>query len=394
MSHDVLIAGGGIGGLAAGVACARAGWRVRLYEQAPEFCEIGAGIQLGPNATRLLHEWGLEASLAQVAAFPSRLVVRSAIDGKVLATMPLGADFRKRYGAPYATVHRADLQALLLRAAGDAGVQVQAASRVLGATCDADSVTVHTSQGLQVQGDMVVAADGLWSLVREQVLGNQPPRATGDVAYRALARQQALPESWRSRDVVVWLGPGLHVVAYPVKQGAWLNVVAFTHGKPTDDAREWNQPARAGALQAAMRSAWAPLQDLVPLAPEWRMWTMHDRPPLRGPDEMAQGRVALLGDAAHPMLPYLAQGAGMAIEDAHDLGRMLGMVSGAGIDVPLALRRYALNRWQRCAQVQQRAQRNGRVFAARGLVQWARNASLRLLGERLLDQPWLYRGLS
>jgi salicylate hydroxylase len=131
---------------------------------------------------------------------------------------------------------------------------------------------------------------------------------------------------------------------------------------------------------------------LVPLAPEWRMWTMHDRPPLRGPDEMAQGRVALLGDAAHPMLPYLAQGAGMAIEDAHELGRMLGMVPGAGIDVPLALRRYALNRWQRGAQVQQRAQRNGRVFAARGLVQWARNASLRLLGERLLDQPWLYRG--
>jgi salicylate hydroxylase len=166
--------------------------------------------------------------------------------------------------------------------------------------------------------------------------------------------------------------------------------VAFTHGKPTGDAREWNQPARAAALQAAMRSAWAPLQDLVPLAPEWRMWTMHDRPPLRGPDEMAQGRVALLGDAAHPMLPYLAQGAGMAIEDAHDLGRMLGMVSGAGIDVPLALRRYALNRWQRCAQVQQRARRNGVVFHAAGPLRLARNAAMALLGRRLLDQPWLY----
>lgn len=390
MSHEVLIAGGGIGGLAAGLACARAGWRVRLYEQAPEFREIGAGIQLGPNATRLLHEWGLEASLAQVAAFPSRLVVRSALDGKVLAAMPLGSAFRKRYGAPYATVHRADLQALLLRAATDAGVQVQAASRVVSAACDADGVTVQTSRGLQVQGDAVVAADGLWSLVREQVLGGRPPRPTGDVAYRALARQQVLPESWRSSDVVVWLGPGLHLVAYPVKQGAWLNVVAFAHGSPVGDAREWNQPAPVAALQSALRSAWAPLQDLVPLAPEWRMWTMHDRPPLRGPDEMARGRVALLGDAAHPMLPYLAQGAGMAIEDAHDLGRMLGMASGAGIEVPLALRRYALNRWQRCARVQRRAQRNGRVFAARGLVRWARDASLRVLGERLLDQPWLY----
>jgi salicylate hydroxylase len=196
----------------------------------------------------------------------------------------------------------------------------------------------------------------------------------------------------RSPDVTVWLGPCLHVVAYPVRRGEELNVVAIVQGTAPGPPQDWDQGAVAAELQAAMGRQCAPLQDLVRAMPSWRLWALHDRAPIGSADEMVRGRVALVGDAAHPMRPYFAQGAGMAIEDAAELGRALALAAKAGIDVPLALRRYAVNRWARCAQVQARSRRNGRIFHATGLMQWGRDLSLRLLGERLLDQPWLYRG--
>jgi salicylate hydroxylase len=184
----------------------------------------------------------------------------------------------------------------------------------------------------------------------------------------------------------------MHLVSYPVSAGERLNVVVIVHGAPRGDAMEWDNAAVAAELLAAMGEVAAPLRELVQAMPRWRLWTLHDRAPMAGPDEMVRGRIALLGDAAHPMRPYLAQGAGMALEDADELARALAQADGAVLDVPLALRRYALNRWQRDARVQARSRRNGRIFHATGFVRWGRDMSMRLMGERLLDLPWLYRG--
>jgi salicylate hydroxylase len=373
MAIQVAIAGGGIGGLAAAVACRRAGCHVHLFEQAAEFAEVGAGIQLGPNATRMVDSWGLGAALREVAAAPGSLAVRGAIDDAQVAAMQLGASFIERYGAPYLTVHRADMHALLLRAAREAGAKLE--------------LNVHVS-GTVPEADALVAADGVWSALRSQVIDDGPPRATGHLAYRSLVSQSLLPAHLRRDGITVWLAPRMHIVAYPVRGGEQLNVVAIVEAASRGPAHDWDQGGAAAELLAAMGPVCAPLCELVDAMPAWRLWALHDRAPLEGPQAMARGRVALLGDAAHPMLPYLAQGAAMAIEDAAELGNVLARASPDA--VPQALQRYANARWRRCAQVQAHARRNARIFHAGGLVRWGRDVSLRLLGERLLDQPWLY----
>jgi 2-polyprenyl-6-methoxyphenol hydroxylase-like FAD-dependent oxidoreductase len=389
MTRQVLIVGAGLGGLAASLAASQAGWLPRLYEQAPHLSEAGAGIQLGPNTTRVLHRWGLSPALAAVAAFPRQLLVRSAHDGGELGSLALGDAIAGRYGAPYATVHRADLQALLLEAARAAGIVPALSSRVDAAVTFGDAVALRVKGGAEVEGDALIGADGLWSRVRDLLWRDGPPPATGHLAFRSVAMQQDLPPALRTQDVNVWLGPRMHLVAYPVRGGEALNVVVLVQGEPRGSSDDWDQQALAAELERAMGVLCAPLRDLVGAMPGWRLWTLHDRPPVRGAEAMAQGCVALLGDAAHPMRPYFAQGAGMAIEDAQELGRALASVGGP-IDVPLALRRYALNRWQRVARVQALSRRNGRIFHAVGPVRWGRDIALRLLAGRLLDQPWLY----
>lgn len=390
MHTDVLIAGGGIGGLAAALACARAGCHVRLYERAEGFQEVGAGIQMGPNVTRVLRAWDLEGPLRQVAAFPDRLQVRHARSGAELGVLQLGASMEQRYGAPYATIHRADLQQLLLRALQQRdAVWLHTGKTVHRYVETGGAVGLSLGDGLDVEGDVLIAADGLWSQLRQQLLADGPPRVAGHLAYRALLRQSDLPAVLRSQQVTAWLGPQLHVVQYPVRGGEWLNVVAIVHGHVHGSLEDWDHGANAADLQAALAQACGDLRHLVAAVPAWRLWVLCDRPPVGGPGQMAQGHVALLGDAAHPMRPYLAQGAGMAIEDAAELGRQVALVDGV-LDVPTLLQRYALNRWQRNAQVQARSVRNGEVFHLEGARAWARDTALRLLGERLLDQPWLY----
>lgn len=392
MHTDVLIAGGGIGGLAAGLACSRAGCHVRLYERADTFAEVGAGIQMGPNVVRVLQAWELDTALRQVAAYPERLQVRHALSGAALGVLPFGASMVQRYGAPYATIHRADLQQVLLQALQQREAVWLHTGKTVNRYVETNgAVGLSLSDGLDVEGDALIAADGLWSRIREQLLADGSPRVAGHLAYRALVRQADLPAVLRSQQVTAWLGPQLHVVHYPVRGGEWLNVVAIVHGHVQGSLEDWDHGANASDLQAILAHTCTGLRDLIAAVPAWRLWVLCDRPPLRSVDQMARGHVALLGDAAHPMRPYLAQGAGMAIEDAAELGRLVALVDGV-LDVPTLLRRYALNRWQRNARVQARSMRNGEIFHLAGPMAWARDTSLRLLGERLLDVPWLYQG--
>ena len=393
MSRQLLIAGGGIGALAAALSSARAGWQVRLYEKAEVFSEVGAGLQLGPNATRILQGWGLDQALERLAAFPDKLLVRSAPSGRELASLSLGSRCQQRYGAPYATLHRADLHSMLLDSVRlRPEVKLHLNSPVTGYTDTPEGVQLAWADGYSVEGDALIGADGLWSQVRLQTLEDHVAQPTGHLAYRALVRQSDLPKSLRSQQVSVWLGPDMHLVSYPVRGGEWLNVVMFTQGQVPDDHQDWDHAGLRDNVLTATAGHCAELTALVEAVPAWRLWALCDRPPVASAAQMACGRVALLGDAAHPMPPYLAQGAGMAIEDAAELGRCLAGVVKPVADVPLALRRYALNRWQRNARVQARAVRNGQIFHATGPLRLGRDIALKLLGHRLLDMPWLYAG--
>ena len=397
MKHQVLIVGGGIGGLAAAWACARAGCGVRLLERATEFSEVGAGIQMGPNVTRILQAAGLQAGLDAVAAYPTELLVRDVNRGHSMACLPLGERARQRYGAPYATIARADLHGLLLAAVQKRGdVRLQTGACISGVAQSDAEVVFTTEQGEQASASLLVGADGLWSRVRQAMLADGTPRESGHLAYRAMLPQLELPQALRSQRITVWLGPGLHVVQYPVRAGAWLNVVVIVEGRVAGDVQGWDHAATQSQLLASLHGACVPLQELIQSIGHWRLWPLCDRSPMRGAWQQAKGRIALLGDAAHPMRPYLAQGAGMAIEDAAVLGALLGQsavtaAGSVGDGVVGLLQRYAQIRWQRCARVQARSLRNGEIFHASGPLRWGRDAAMRLLGERLLDLPWLYR---
>ena len=385
--QQVLIAGGGIGGLAAAVACTQHGVPVQLLERAAQLSEVGAGIQIGPNVTRILQAWGLQDALACVAAFPERLQARDAQTGQLLGRLRLGERARALYGAPYATIHRADLHALLLDAAKAAGVQIALGQTIAGWSESTEGVVAQSASGQGWQADALVGADGVWSTVRQQLLADEPARFTGHLAFRALVPQADLPSALRSDEVTVWMGPRLHVVHYPVQAGRALNVVAIVHGQKPDNPDGWDHAGQGDALMQLMGHVGADLRQRLEAMPAWRLWALHDRAPVSAASQMAQGRVALLGDAAHPMRPYLAQGAGMAIEDAHVLAQCLDQGPGS---VAQRLQAYASQRWARNAQVQARAIRNGRIFHATGAVAMGRNLSMRLMGERLMDVPWLY----
>lgn len=384
---QVLIAGGGIGGMAAALACAQHDLPVQLLERAAQFAEVGAGIQIGPNVTRILEAWGLGEALTRVAAFPKQLQARDAQTGQVLGTLPLSERAQALYGAPYATLHRADLHGLLHRAAQSMGVDIRMGQTLVDWRETQDGVEARTDCGQAMEASALMGADGVWSAVRQQLLDDEPPRFTGHLAYRALVLQAELPAHLRSDQVTVWMGPRLHVVHYPVRSGQWLNVVAIVHGAQPNQAQDWDHAGHTQALMKAMGAVGHDLHERLASVSAWRQWAVHDRAPLRSASQMAQGRVALLGDAAHPMRPYLAQGAGMAIEDAQVLAQCL---SAGDTSVSAQLQAYAAQRWSRNARVQARAIRNGRIFHAQGAVALGRNLSMRFLGPQIMDVPWLY----
>ena len=400
MAQQTFIVGGGIGGLATALAVGRHGAPVQLLEQATKFGEMGAGIQLGPNVVRVLQAWGQGDALRALAAFPECLRVRNAMNDSLLGVLPLGSAMVRQYGAAYATIARADLHGLLLDAVRQLdNVQLHLASRVTAVAQDTHAVHLRVethAQTLQrdIAADTLVGADGVWSQVRAQVVDDGAPRLTGHLAFRAMVPQVQLPQPLRSHVVTAWLGRDFHVVQYPVRQGEWLNVVAIVHGRAHGDPEHWDHSANAAELQVRLADAAPALQELIHALPSWRLWALSDRIPMQSAAEHARGRIALLGDAAHPMRPYLAQGAGMAIEDADVLAKALtNAYSTSPIDIPAALQRYANQRWQRNARVQARAIRNGEIFHLRGPMQVGRDYSLRLFGQKLLDIPWLYGGV-
>jgi salicylate hydroxylase len=401
MTEHVVIVGGGIGGLATALALSRSGVGVELLEQAQGFGEVGAGLQLGPNAVRVLDAWGLLGALKAVAAFPESLHVRDAHSANTLGRLALGAQARTRYGQAYATLHRADLHGLLLNAVqGQASVKLRLTSRVASYAETADGVQVTCEDDALFKGAALIGCDGLWSRVRSQMLGAHPVRASGHLAYRGMVRASDLPVALRASVVTAWLGPKLHVVHYPVRCGEWFNVVAVVQGvighghggEVGGDPQSWTHQAHASDLRRTLGPACSDLLAMVDAVQEWKLWPLNDRPPMAGVHEHAQGRVALLGDAAHPLRPYLAQGAAMALEDAWTLGRLAPATRGEVIDWPVLLQRFARTRWARNARVQSRSARNGTIFHAQGPLRWARNASMSLLGADLLDNPWLYEG--
>lgn len=391
----MIIVGGGIGGLAAALACGQAGARPQVLERAATFSEVGAGIQMGPNVTRTLHAWDLAEDLKEIGFTPHRLEAKDTQTGQVIGSLRLGQRSLDTYGAPYVTVHRADLHCVLLQKIIGSGLaELRLDSEVQAVQQNADGIQIS---GTNLPASLtefsksaaMVGADGLWSKMRQFVVPPTAPRVTGLLAYRALIPMQSVPEKLRLQDVNVWVGPRVHAVLYPVKCGEYLNLVVVVQGPPPASLEEWDHAGNKQDLEAAMGPIHADLRNMLAAVPAWRLWPLCDRPPIKGPHEMAKGRIALLGDAAHPMRPFLAQGAGMAIEDAAELARSWARVD---LSVPERLQIYAQARWARNAQVQQRSIRNGQIFHLQGPLQWGRNVAMKFLGESLMDVPWLYSG--
>jgi salicylate hydroxylase len=359
-SRTVVIAGAGIGGLAASLALAARGFRVVVFETAERLDPIGAGIQLSPNASHILISLGLEDQLRPHVVCPEELVVRIARTGHVLARTSLGKAMEQRYGAPYWAIHRGDLQTTLSHAASASpNIELRLGTKIDTFTAYTRGVMLEVSRGMSVtldDGDALICADGLWSSLRRQIGHHTIPRYANHTAWRALLPADAAPAEMRTPAVNLWIGHNTHLVHYPVKGGSMINVVAILR-----DA--WNEPGwsssglRRDVLDRFSANLWhAMVRDLLKTSEHWQKWALCDCAPLR---RWSRGPVTLLGDAAHPMLPYLAQGAAMAIEDAAVLAKWLGI---APDDIPGALGQYEKARISRTAKVQRAARRNGLIY--------------------------------
>jgi salicylate hydroxylase len=388
-SRTVIVAGAGIGGLTVALALARNGFRVLVLEQAERLEETGAGIQLSPNATRTLIDLGVGDRLRPHVVAPSALRVLAARSGREIVRIPLG-QAAQRYGAPYWMIHRGDLQAALAAAvAQELNVSIKLGMRMEDFATHPHGVTVSAggAAGLwHERGHALIAADGLWSEARARIGFKEPPRFAGRTAWRALVPAKDVAPEFRDPLVHLWLGRDAHLVHYPVKGGKVINVVVIT----TDDwsGPGWSEPAsRVDLLRHFSAAHWAPQAHALIRVPEaWLKWALYDRQPLTS---WTQGAAALLGDAAHPMLPYLAQGAAMAIEDAAVAARCLARMPD---DAAGALRTYSEIRRARTRKVQRLAARNGERYHLKGVQAMLRNAAMRFMGgERLLRHyDWLY----
>lgn len=389
-SRTIIVAGAGIGGLTAALALARKGFRVVVCEQSAELSETGAGLQLSPNAARLLIELGLGDKLQPHVVAPERLSIRRARSGDEIARMSLGDDIASRYGAPYWIIHRADLQTVLRDAAlATPDILLKLGARVHDFATHQDGVTVQIRRDDDVhdeRGVALIGADGLWSATR-RILGDaSKPRFGGRTAWRATVPAVDMPEEFRAPVVHLWLGHGAHLVHYPVRAGTLINIVAIVGDAWQGEG--WSAPgAPDDLLRRFGKLSWGPAARSVLQSPtSWLKWALFDRPPLR---RWGQDSMTLLGDAAHPMLPFLAQGAAMAIEDAMVLADCL---AGGSEDIPNSLRRYESLRRDRTARVQRAARFTGDMYQLDGPLAFARNMVLGRMGNEKLRAryDWLY----
>jgi 3-hydroxybenzoate 6-monooxygenase len=380
---DVLVVGGGIGGLANALALTRKGLRVRLLERAARFGEVGAGLQIAPNCTRILDSWGLLPEVLELGVQPRNLVMKDAVDGTVLTRLDL-VDARERYGAPYVVIHRSDLHATLVRACRAAGVDLVNDTLVTGYQHVEDGVTVE-HDGCRETAPVVIAADGLSSRARP-LISDDEPVSSAYVAYRGAVPADRVAElNVSMTDVVVYVGPHCHFVQYPLRHGEMFNQVAvFRSPKALAGQDDWGTPDE---LDTAFAGTCAQLRAGLPLMWRDRWWRMYDRDPI---PNWVQGRLALTGDSAHPPLQYLAQGAVMAIEDAWVLAEHAGVHPGRS-DWDATLAAYNAVRTEHCRRVQTTARAWGELWHLTGEKRQARNHLLR--GRDVHDYhyvDWLY----
>jgi salicylate hydroxylase len=396
LPRRAIIVGAGVAGVTAAIALSQAGFRVAIYERTNTLDEFGAGLQITPNATRVLARLGVLEWVLPLALRPRAVVVLRGSDNAELMRMSLdGAE--GRWGAAYLLIHRADLQCALLHAVrSHSGVELTLGATVLDFKDDGRRISVGLARGMtqtRDEADLLIGADGLRSQVRDQLgFGAQDQAAfAGHVAYRALLNADQANSQWRESNVILRLGREAHLVQYPLRRGSIINLVATVRSaSPPAGAnhadREKDQSASHSSLERAF-TGWSKEARLLTKGPaQWRAWPIYHRPPI---SSFSLGRVALVGDAAHPMVPFLAQGAAQAIEDAGALGRILAQVQ----DIPAAVSMYSGDRVARATRVQREALKLGRIYHLSGPSAFARDLTMRLLGTCALTQryDWLYR---
>ena len=381
---SVILAGGGVGGIAAALALTRQGHTVLVLEQAPQLGEIGAGIQLGPNAFAAFDALGIGPIARSRAVYTDEMVMHDAIDETCVCRVPTGEAFRERFANPYAVIHRADVHRSLLEGAEASDrIRVVTGTTVQRVEQDGDSVTVFDTKGNQFRGGFLIGADGIKSAVRRQYVGDEA-RVSGHVVYRAVVDRHDFPADLQWNAASIWVGPNCHLVHYPLRGGEQYNVVVTFHSR---DQEEWS--VREGNREEVLSyfdGICAKARQLIELPKDWKRWATADREPI---GQWVFGRVALLGDAAHPALQYLAQGACMAMEDAVTLGEALRVNDD---DVDRALAHYQRSRVSRTARVVLSAREMGRIFHAKGVERLVRNDLWKgRTPERFYDAlEWLY----
>ena len=383
-SDPVLIAGGGIGGLAAALALSRRGYAVKVMEQAAHIGEIGAGIQLGPNAFSAFDALGVGESARSCAVYTERILMMDAVDESEVVNMPLGEAFRRRFGNPYAVTHRADMHQSLLDGVKQSDrVELLTSTRIDRIETHTDHVIAIDGEGRAHRGAALVGCDGVKSVVRQQFVGD-PVRVTGHVVYRAVVDEREFPAELKVNAPCLWAGPNCHLVHYPLRDGHQYNLVVTFHSRKPE---EWGVTDGSREEVLTYFDAIGPKpRQLLDLPKSWRRWATADREPI---DRWSYGRVTLLGDAAHPMMQYLAQGACMALEDAVTLAEALAAEGG---DFERAFARYERLRVTRTARVVLMTREMGRIYHARGVERLVRNDLFRgRTPERYYDSvEWLY----